>query len=188
MLSAITVDTMTHTTDAAQLLDIEMKQISWASVFVTHDGRQRIQIAQAADPVTPQNATDSSWTQTGLGGDTATGPTLAAKSGDLFDLGQGCGAIQAVWARAAIRQPAPAVATVTTGPLGRSARADFELGCSRVQSHPVDQDSLCQRLSTVNSKSCILVNVHSISRENVIALTISISRSGRMDNLLKDHS
>src|SRR5271167_4148194 len=48
-------------------------------------------------------------------------------------------------------------------PLGNGARTDFELGCSRVQSHTLQENGFGQSLSTARRKSGILVNVHSVA-------------------------
>ena len=45
-----------------------------------------------------------------------------------------------------------------------------------------------QRLSTFGRKRGILMRVHSVLRESLTFDDISVHRSDRMDNLLKDHS
>ena len=68
-------------------------------------------------------------------------------------------------ARTAIAQASAALSLVTADPFAGGLGADFELGCSRVQSPTPQEYGLGQLLSTMRGKSGILVDVHSVSPE-----------------------
>jgi hypothetical protein len=73
------------------------------------------------------------------------------------------------------------------GPLGSGFDADFELGCSRVQSHTLEQDFSSEFFSQNGSKSGILMDVHSVSVDRDCFTQSASPVFDRMDNLLKDH-
>ena len=64
--------------------------------------------------------------------------------------------------RAAIGHARTIFALVTPNPFAGGLAADFELGCSRVQSPTLEEDEFGQLLSTIGRESGILMNVHSI--------------------------
>src|ERR1700689_3741819 len=65
--------------EAAQLLDIQMEQISGRRVLIEVDRRPRLQIAHAAQPVPAQDAADRGPAQPGRLPDAHSGPALAAQ-------------------------------------------------------------------------------------------------------------
>src|SRR5579863_9403211 len=169
VLITIAMDSVPHTTKTAQFLDVQMQQITGTRVFVASRRRGWIQISQATDPLALQDAADRGRTQAGRTSNAAAGPALATKRLHLLDQRRRGRTIEAVRTRTAIQQASAAVRLKTAHPLGRSTRADFELGCSRVQSHSWSRSPSCQRLSTIQSKSGILMDVHSTSRNDGIA-------------------
>src|SRR4029077_14734858 len=88
--------------------------------------------------------------------------------------------------RGAAQQPSRTLDAISADPFGDRFRSDVEAGRGPLQRHP-SQHLLHQRFSTTQSKSGILVNVHSTSPRSGLLSTISFSGSRRMDNLLKDH-
>src|SRR5665213_2665407 len=66
-------------------------------------------------------------------------------------------------------EPGRARLLVTTGPLGRGLGADVESRCSGFQRRTPLHNHFRQLLSTMNRQSGILVIVHSVSPEKLIA-------------------
>lgn len=64
--AASAVTAPNHLLEAAEALDIEMKQVSGEGMFVTHHGWGGMQIAPAAEPGAAQNAADGCGTESGL--------------------------------------------------------------------------------------------------------------------------
>ena len=85
MLLAIAVDAMTNTAEAAEFLDVEMKQIARSGMFVAKNRWGRFQIAQAIQSEAAQNAADGSRTERQAVSDACPGPTLATQPGNLLD-------------------------------------------------------------------------------------------------------
>src|SRR5262249_17833317 len=104
----------------------------------------------------------------GSASNAAAGPALTTKRLDLLDHRRRR-TIETARSRAAIAQSRLALFLIPANPLGSGTRTDFERGCSRVQSHPCSRSHFCQRLSTMPRKSGILMDVHSISRKDLIA-------------------
>ena len=161
--------------EATDFLDVEMEQIAGPRVLITDHGGRRFEIADATEVESAENAADGSATESGRECDTNAGPTLASQS---FNPRRQVGVATArrmPRTRRPITEAVSALALVATRPLGGGLGADFELGCSRVQSHPPGQNSLSERLSTERRKSGILMDVHSMSPKCVIASTQSAS-------------
>lgn len=85
MLTANAVDAMPHTAKATQFLDVQMQQISGASVFVAARRRKRIEVAQTAETPPLQDATDGGRTEFGFSRNAAAGPALTTKSFHLLN-------------------------------------------------------------------------------------------------------
>ena len=148
---------------AADFLNVEVEEIAGAGVFVTKHGRRGFEIADAAEVEAAQNAADRGAAESSGQGDPHAGPTLAAQ---ILDANHEVGRATARGAQRAgrmVAETAAAFALVTAHPLGGGFGADFELGCSRVQSHLPHEYGLSERLSTERRKSGILMDVHSMS-------------------------
>ena len=63
---------------AAHALDVEMKQISGSSVFITHDGRSGMEMAPAVELSPLKNAADGGGAEMGGLGDLIGGAEFAA--------------------------------------------------------------------------------------------------------------
>jgi hypothetical protein len=72
----IVMNAMSGGAKAAQFFDVEMEQIARSGVLVTLDGKRRFQIANAIEFEPAQDAAYGGRTQSGVRGDTATGPAL----------------------------------------------------------------------------------------------------------------
>src|SRR2546421_3105346 len=164
--SGVAGDAVTDSSETAQFLDIEMEQIARSSMFIALDRRCGIEIAQAVEFQSAQDAADGRRAQAGVAGDATGGPTLSAELLDLLNqIGWGWSA-QPPGTRTAIAQPSLSFGLKAAHPLGSGLSTDVERGCSRVQRQLLVQNFSCKCLSTPNSKSGILVQVHSFSSPN----------------------
>jgi hypothetical protein len=123
--------------ETAQFLDVEMEQIAGCGMFVALHRRRGFEIAEAIESEPAQDAADGSGAEPGMGGNAATGPALAPQVFDLLYQLQRGGLAQAMRPRAAVTQ-AGGIGLITAHPLAGGLGADFELGCSRVQSQPLE--------------------------------------------------
>lgn len=89
---------------------------------------------------------------------------------------------------AEIAEPGKAQFAIAAHPLGHGLAAHLEPGGSRLERRPLAHHHFGHLFSTKNHESGILVVVHSVSLENLIARHNQCSRSDRMDNLLKPHT
>jgi hypothetical protein len=171
----IAVDAVARGMETSELFDVEMEQVSGRGVFVTDPRGKGIEMTHTVEPEPPQDAADGGAAEPGGLGDAHAGPALAAQCLDLAHQLRRGGARQSMRARRTIEQACAALLPITAHPLGDGARTDFELGCSRVQSHTLEENFLSQRLSTEHRQSGILVDVHSAFPEYAIASTQSAS-------------
>ncbi len=142
--------------------DVEMQQIAWEGMFVTHDGRSGMQIAPAAEMDAAQDSTDGCGTESGGAGDLIAGRMLSAQFDDAVDQFGGCGAWTAQWARGTVAEPLGAQGVEATDPLGGGLGSHQKATCSGAEG-VAGEYKLGQLLSTAKGKSGILVDVHSIS-------------------------
>src|ERR1035438_1237349 len=144
-------------------LDVEMQQISGTGVLIALHRGSGVEIAPATEMGAAEDAADGGRTQSGGVGDVIGGTLLAPQFDDALAQPRGSGARTAPGARTAIAHAGSSLGLITADPLAGSLGADFELGCSRVQSHPLQHHGFGQSLSTARRKSGILVNVHSVA-------------------------
>src|SRR6516165_9187329 len=83
-------DAMSDRADSAELLDINVDEITGLLAFIAPDRFSRLQGAQLIQPQPTQNTADGSWRDAGLRRDLLTRPALAAQPLDLLDDGLGC--------------------------------------------------------------------------------------------------
>jgi hypothetical protein len=160
---------------AAQSFDVEMEQTSGMRILVTTRGRRGIERAQAVQSKTAQNAADGGAAETGMLCNAKTGPALPAQRFHLGQQKRDRAPRRGVRPGGAIGHGLPAALAVTAPPLGGGFRTDVEGGGRRLPRQSFAHNSLRQSFSTKGRQSCILVNVHSISPECVIASTQSAS-------------
>jgi|SRR5215472_4301623 len=129
MLAATTaIGTEGNVGEAAELLDIEVKQIAGGGMLITKDGDSRLEIAHTVQAQAAQNTADGRATQTGGLGNMEAGEALAPQ---LFDalcqrfpgttgtaMGAGRTILETRWSLLAI----------TAGPLGSGAGSNVERG------------------------------------------------------------
>jgi hypothetical protein len=169
VLASLSMDAMADTPETAQFLDVQMEQVARARVFVAARWRERLQISKSADSFALQDAAYRGRTESAATSNAAARPAQATQRLHLFDQQRRSRPAEAVRARTVVVQPRSTLLALTTHPHRSGARADVEGGCSRLQRHSWSQSHFRQRLSTVQRKSGILVNVHSISPEASIA-------------------
>src|ERR1700732_3903612 len=166
--------------------DVEVQQVTGRGVFITHRGRSWMQIAPATQPGAPQDTAYGGGAQSRGLGNLVTRTMLPAQCEDGVSEGGRRTARAMPRTRGAVQQASRALDAIAADPFGDRFRSDVEAGRGPLQRHP-SHHLLHQRFSTTQSKSGILVNVHSTSPRSGLLSTISFSGSGRMDNLLKDH-
>jgi len=169
VLVAVAVNAVADAAEAAQFLNVQMQQVTRARMLVAHRRRRRIEITETTDPLALQDAANGGRAETRRASNAAASPTLATEYFHLLDQRRRGGPVKTVGTRTAIVESREAAGLITANPFGSGARTDLELGCSRVQGQSLRHDGLHQRLSTTKGKSGILMDVHSISRFDVIA-------------------
>src|SRR5712692_5919883 len=171
---------------AGHAFDVEVQQVPGRGVFITHRGWSWMQIAPATQTGAPQDTAHRGGAESGGLGDLVSRAILPAQFDDAGGEERRNTARAMPRTRGAVQQARRAFDAISVDPFGDRFRRDVEAGRGPLQRHP-SQHLLHQRFSTTQSKSGILVNVHSISPRSGLLSTISFSGSGRMDNLLKDH-
>src|ERR1035438_2920751 len=142
-----------------EAFDIEMEQIAWEGMFVTHHRRSGMQIAPSAEMGATQDAADGGGTQSGGAGDLISGSMLPTQLDDAIDQFGGCGAWTVQWARGAVAKPLGAHGTEAADPLGGGLGRHKKTTCSGAKG-VAGEYKLGQLLSTAKGKSGILVDVH----------------------------
>ena len=173
--AAVAGDATTDGLETSDLLDIEVEQVARSRMFITHDGRRRFKIANAAEVKSAQDTADGGTASSEGERDAESGPALAAQPFDQVDLLRRATQRRAQRTGRSIQQTRTPLLLKTADPLGCGFSGDFELGCSRVQSHRPRKNFIRQLLSQNGSESGILVNVHSMSPKCWIASTQSAS-------------
>ncbi len=168
-------DAATDGLETSDLLDVEVEEIAGSGMFVTHDGRSRFQIANAAEVEAAQDAADGGATESGGQRDAQPGPALATQPFHQVPLLGRTTTRRAQRTGRSILQAQTSLLLITPDPLGCGFGADFELGCSRVQSQRPGKNFIGQLPSQNGSESGILVEVHSMSPKCWIASTQSAS-------------
>jgi len=84
-VAGIAGEAMTGLDDASEFFGVDVQQIAGMSMLVAAHGQDGLQIADAAEFVTPENAADGGRTAVGGLSDAHGGPTLAAQREDLLD-------------------------------------------------------------------------------------------------------
>jgi hypothetical protein len=164
MLAATaTVGTCDNVGKAAQGLEVEMEQIARSWMLVANERNSRLQIAHAVEAQAAKNTANGGPAATGKAGNVQTGEALAAQMFHLLDLMERNTARRAMRTRGTVQETGSALLLVSADPLGGSMGADVEGGGRRLQRRSLQQDTLCQLLSTNEGKSCILMKVHSSS-------------------------
>jgi len=143
-------------------LDVEMEQVSGEGMFITHHGRRRMQMTPAVEMSALQNAADGGGTKLGGLGDPIGGIKLAPQGDHFFGKRRRSSARAAPGTRRTIKQTGRTLMAEAMYPLGGGLRSDVEVGGRQLQRHSTSY-MLYQILSTAQGKSCILVDVHSIS-------------------------
>src|SRR4029077_10812105 len=167
--------------------DVEVQQVTGRGVFITHRGRSWMQIAPATQPGAPQDTAYGGGAQSRGLGNLVTRTMLPAQFEDGGSEGGRRTGRAMPRTRGAVQQASRTLDAISADPFGDRFRSDVEAGRGPLQRHP-SHHLLHQRFSTTQSKSGILVNVHSTSPRSGLLSTISFSGSRRMDTLLKDHS
>ncbi len=163
VLTAVAMDAVSDTANTTEFLDIEMEQITGMRMLVADQRGNGFQITVTVAVQATENAADGSGAEPEIAGDALAGPALAAEGFDLAEEFGRSGTAQTMRSRAAVAQAAGSRALVTPYPFTGGLEADFELGCSRVQSQTLKENRLGQLLSTMQGKSGILVDVHSLT-------------------------
>ena len=175
VLVAIPMNAMPDTAKTAQFLDIQMQQISRAGVFVAAGRRKRVEVAQTADAQALQDAADGGRAEFRFSRNAAAAPALTTQSFHLRNQNRRGGPTEMMRTGAVIPQPGRSFLAITAHPFGGGARTDLERGGRRVPCTPLMNDTFHQRLSTMQRKSGILMDVHSASRKDEIASPQSAS-------------
>ena len=187
-LRAVSGGTHARTREAAQLLDVEVKQLTGSSTFVALHGRLgRFKRAEAVEAVAAQDARDCGLGDLKDGEDLCIGTTLATKSKDVgFELGAGPagltsrdrGTIRELGREAAF--PCP-IKPATNRPL-----ADMIGGCNLAQGEVVKGEMSDHFSSHPGGKSGISVHVvRGVWRWVWCSSTTSLHDRHSADNVLK---
>ena len=149
--------------DASQLLDVQMQQVAGRVVLVALDDRRWLQMADAVELQTPEDAAHRGAAQARVLRDPIAGPALPAQGLDALDLLAGGRTMQPVRTRTAVSKTCRPLLPKAPYPLGRRLRRDAEAGRGQLQRHTLLHDFPGQQLSTPSRQSGILMTVHSIS-------------------------
>src|SRR6516162_9361046 len=117
-------DAMSHGADAAELLDVDVDELTRVFALIAPDRFSRLQGTQLIQADPTQNTTDSSWRDAGLGSDLLARPALAAQPFDLFDNSLQCRPAQPMRSRRTVLQSCQSFAAITLNPLANCPRAD----------------------------------------------------------------
>lgn len=133
-----------------------MEQITRGGMLITHDGSGRLEIANAVQAQTTQDATDGRPAQTGNLGDMEAGEALAPQLFHVLRHRFSGPTRRTMRTRRTILQTGQSFLLITTRPLGCGWRANTESKRCGLKRCLVNQDLLDQLLSTDEGKSCIL--------------------------------
>lgn len=147
-------------------LDIQVQQISWGRMFITHHWRTGMQIAPATQTLAPQNAADRGRAEAQGLCDAIAGLEFPALGDDLISSFAGNPARTELGTRGVIVQSKWILLAEAPYPLRSGFSADLKAGCGQLQSQ-ASGHLLNQLFSTAQSKSGILVNNHSVGPRKV---------------------
>ena len=187
--TAVVGDAVAGAAKPAEFLDIEVQQVAGMRMFVTADGRRRVEGGQLLETLAAEDATDRRGRHVRRGADVGATPAAPAQRHDLGrDQRRQCPGL-AVWPRAAVAQPVRTLGLIAGHPLAHRAGTDPDgdghrgRGLALVE-HPPDEGG-----STLRRQLGIPMDVHSgLLPGNGWRSTISFLGRGRVNNLLKDHS
>lgn len=101
---AVTVDTMSHASDAAEFLDVDVDELSRMVSLIAHDGFFGIEVFESGDPVASQDAVDCGGRESDASSDLSGGIASTPQAQNLLHpIGMGF-ARHAMRSRAAIDQ------------------------------------------------------------------------------------
>ena len=182
-------DAVTGAAKAAEFLDIKVQQVARVRVFVTPDGRRRVEGTKASKPLAAEDSTDGSGRHPDSGGDLGAGPAQPAQGGDAIDDSGRYRPWRAVRTRAAVEQAVGALSPIAGYPLAHRACADPEGAGQRLRGLALVENPPDNIGSTLRGQLGILMDVHSVLLPgNRLLDTFSFLGRDRVNNLLKDHT
>jgi hypothetical protein len=193
-LSSVAGDAMSDDLDAAELLGIDVDELTGAVSLVVKNGRLGIQVLESREAVSGQDAGHGGGTGTNSRGDLGSSLSAMAQPEDLLDEDRRGLPRRALGPRAAIDQRRRAGLLIATLPFpGRSAGNSGRLGGAG--QGDAGLDTLDQQHSTGRATSSILVKLHLGSFAEAVALnTSSLIEEGpdgqllHVNNVLRNHS
>jgi hypothetical protein len=128
LTAAAAVATPDDLLEAGHTLDIEMEKIAGKGMFITHDRRQRMQIAPAAETSAAQNTADGGGTESGASRNLIGRTLLTAEFDDQLHPARRSGSGTAMRTRGAVAQSGSSFLSITANPLGRGFGSDLKTG------------------------------------------------------------
>jgi len=191
---AVTVDTMAHSSDAAELLDIDVDELSRMVSLVADDGFFGIEVLESGDPVANEDAVDGSSRESDAISDLSGGIASTPQAQDLLHpIGMGF-ARHAMRSRGAIDQRRLPGLSIPPSPLRSSLATQAGRLGGAGQRHSC-LNPLHQKQSTGRATSGILVKLHLGSSDDLLALDTSsltdLDPDGQLtyvNNLLRNHT
>jgi hypothetical protein len=147
--------------EAGHSLDVEVEEIAGKRMLIADDGRRGMQIAPAAETSAAQNAADGGRAESGAACNVIGRTMLTAEFNYQPDPARRSGSWTAMRTRGAIASSGNSFAAITANPLGCGFGSHVKTGCGTAATQAMN-DGFNQRLSTTESESGILVDVHSV--------------------------
>jgi hypothetical protein len=193
-LPAIAGDAVADDLDAAQLLDIDVDELSGTVSLVTADGFLGVEVLEPRETLLGQDAGHCGRTRSDTRGDLGSGLPTPAQSEDLLDDERRGLTRRTMGSRAAIHQRRRAVQLIATFPF-RSGSAGNTGRLGGAGDGDTRLNPLNQQHSTGRASSGILVKLHLGSFVETVALnTSSLTEKGpdgqlpHGNNVLRNHS
>jgi len=169
---AVAVDPMSHASDAAEFLDVDVDELSGMVSLITDDGFFGIEVFESGDPVASQDAVDCGRRESDAGRDLSGGIASTAQAQDLlYPVGMGFTG-HAMRSAAAIDQRRLPGLSISSSPLRSSLATQAGRLGGAGHGHP-RVNPLHQKQSTGRATSGILVKLHLGSFVETVALNTS---------------
>src|SRR5690606_17964362 len=156
---AIAGDAMSDTVEAAELLDVDVDEVTGMLAFIAPHGLCRLQRTEAIEPEALEHTADGSWRDAHLGSNLLAGHAPAAQRLDLLHGHTGRRPTEPVRPRGTVLEALGTLGLEAGNPLADGARADASGSCGGLRRLPI-QNQAHDSLSTARCKTGILVDVH----------------------------